>query len=180
MSSLSSSTRGDEVSSCFLGEGRYSWAVGPGQVDLSMPPPPPLNIEIDLKRSAIIIIDMQNNFCAPGGLTDQQGFDLTPERAPIAPLKAILPQLRSAGVPIIWLNWGNRPDRKNLPPTALYAFNRDGRGPGIGGTLPDGHGRILEKGSWSAAVTAAACRLRSRRAHRRRRTHRPPSAPAPC
>lgn len=91
---------------------------------------------------------MQNNFCAPGGLTDQQGFDLTPERAPIA----LLPQLRSAGVPGIWLNWGNRPDRKNLPPTALYAFNRDGREPGIGGTLPDGRGRILEKGSWSAAV----------------------------
>jgi nicotinamidase-related amidase len=144
-----------------LGAGRYSWAIGPGQVDLSMPPPTPLNatidamplsIEVDLRRSAMIVVDMQNNFCAPGGLSDHLGVDLTPERAPIPPLKATLPVMRSAEVPIIWLNWGNRPDRKNLPPVALYAFNRDGLGPGIGGALPDGRGRILEKGSWSAAI----------------------------
>ncbi len=132
-----------------------------GQVDLSRPPPPPLNvtiaaeplnIEVDLGRAAVIVVDMQNNFCAPGGLSDHRGVDLAPERAPIAPLKATLPALRAANVPVIWLNWGNRPDRKNLPPMALYAFDRDGSGSGIGGTLPHGRGPVLEKGSWSAAV----------------------------
>jgi nicotinamidase-related amidase len=144
-----------------LGVGRSPWTIGREVVDLSMPLPAPLiatihaepvNIEVDLRRSAIIIIDMQNNFCAPGGLTDQLGIDITPERAPIAPLKALLPSLRSAEVPVVWLNWGNRPDRKNMPPTALYAFNRDERSPGIGGPLSGGRGRVLEKGSWSAAV----------------------------
>ena len=161
MSSLLQSEPTDEQAPRVLGAGRYSWAIGPAQVDLSMPPLPPLNvgidaspldIEVDLRRSAVIVVDMQNNFCAPGGLTDQLGLDLTPERAPIAPLRRLLPLLRLADVPVIWLNWGNRPDRKNLPPMALYAFNRDGRGPGIGGALTDGRGRILEKGSWSAAV----------------------------
>ena len=144
-----------------LGAGRYAWAVAPGQVDLSMRPAPPLiasiaaepaSIEVDLRRSAIIVVDMQNNFCAPGGLTDQQGLDLGPERAPIQPLRLTLPLFRARGVPVIWLNWGNRPDRKNLPPMALYAFDRDGRGIGIGDSLAGGRGRILEKGSWSAAV----------------------------
>jgi nicotinamidase-related amidase len=150
-----------EQSRRVLGAGRNSWVIGKGLVDLSMPLPKPLmatmraeplNIEVDLRRSAIIIIDMQNNFCAPGGLTDQLGIDITPDRAPIGPLKALLPSLRSVEVPIIWLNWGNRPDRKNMPPAALYAFNCDERSPGIGGSLPGGRGRVLEKGSWSAAV----------------------------
>ena len=96
----------------------------------------PQNITIDLARSAMIVVDMQNDFCAPGGWVDWLGADLSPERAPIKPLQRSLPALRANGVPIIWLNWGNRPDRKNLPPTILYVFNPDGNGIGIGGELP--------------------------------------------
>jgi nicotinamidase-related amidase len=100
----------------------------------------------------MIVVDMQNDFCAPGGWVDWLGADLSPERAPIKPLQAILPALRANGVPIIWLNWGNRPDRKNLPPTILYVFNPDGNGIGIGGELPGNGAHLLEKDSWSAAV----------------------------
>ena len=144
-----------------LGTGAYAWHVAPGHADLSMAPPPPLRatidaepqtITVDLRRSAIVVVDMQNDFCAPGGWVDWLGADLSPERAPIAPLQAILPVLRGAGVPVIWLNWGNRPDRKNLPPTTLYVFNPDGRGIGIGGALPSNGARVLEKDSWAAAV----------------------------
>jgi len=144
-----------------LGTGGYVWRVSPTHVDLAMPPPPPLvtkiaaepqHITVDLRRSAIIIVDMQNDFCAPGGWADHLGADLTPDRAPIGPLQALLPALRAVGVPVVWLNWGNRPDRKNLPPTTLYVFNPDGKGLGIGGVLPGNGAHVLEKGSWSAAV----------------------------
>ena len=144
-----------------LGTGRYAWRVSPTHVDLAMPPPPPLiatitgepqAVTLDLRRAAIIIVDMQNDFCTPGGWADHIGADLGPERAPIAPLRALLPVLRAAGVPVIWLNWGNRPDRMNLPPTTLYVFNPDGNGLGIGGALPGSGAHVLEKDSWSAAV----------------------------
>lgn len=143
-----------------LGTGGYSWRVSPTHVDLAAPPPPPLlatiaagtqSITLDLRRTAMLVVDMQNDFCAPGGWADHIGADLTPERAPIEPLRALLPVLRERGVPIVWVNWGNRPDRKNLPPTTLYVFNPDGNGLGIGGALPNG-ARVLEKDSWSAAV----------------------------
>ena len=123
---------GRDVESVRLGTGAYAWKVSPSHVDLSMPAKEPLpatisaepqNITIDLARSAMIVVDMQNDFCAPGGWVDWLGADLSPERAPIKPLQAILPALRANGVPIIWLNWGNRPDCKNLPPTILYVFN---------------------------------------------------------
>jgi nicotinamidase-related amidase len=150
-----------DLDSTSLGAGAYVWKVGPTHVDLSTParePRPatitaqPQNITVDLSRSAMIVVDMQNDFCAPGGWVDWLGADLTPERAPIKPLQAILPALRANGVPIVWLNWGNRPDRMNLPPTTLYVFNPDGNGIGIGGALPGNGARLLEKDSWSAAV----------------------------
>ncbi|GGC54215.1 cysteine hydrolase family protein [Chelatococcus reniformis] len=143
-----------------LGTGAYAWKVSPTHVDLSMPPPVPLpatiaaepqTITVDLARSAMIVVDMQNDFCAPGGWVDWLGADLSPERAPIKPLQRLLPALRARGVPIIWLNWGNRADRKNLPPTTLYVFNPDGNGIGLGEPLPNGS-LLLEKDSWSAAV----------------------------
>jgi nicotinamidase-related amidase len=144
-----------------LGVGPYAWKVSPTHVNLGMEPVParmaaitaePQNITIDLSRSAMIVVDMQNDFCAPGGWCDYLGADLTPERAPIKPLQALLPTLRKAGVPIVWLNWGNRPDLMNLPPTTLYVFNPDGNGIGLGGPLPGNGAHLLEKDSWSAAV----------------------------
>jgi nicotinamidase-related amidase len=144
-----------------LGTGAYVWKVSPDHVDLSMPPPPPVRatiaaepqtITVDLARSAMVVVDMQNDFCAPGGWVDWLGGDLSPERAPIKPLQRLLPALRTVGVPIIWLNWGNRPDRMNLPPTTLYVFNPDGKGIGIGQPLPGSGAHLLEKDSWSAAV----------------------------
>ena len=153
--------QGRDLDSSRLGTGAYAWAVSPGHVDFTMDraaPKPvtvaadPQSVTLDMSRAAIIVVDMQNDFCAPTGLVDHLRADLAPVQAPIKPLQTILPVLRGAGVPVIWLNWGNRPDRKNLPPTTLFVFNPDCHGFGIGGVLP-GHGsHVLEKGSWSAAV----------------------------
>src|ERR1700712_3906196 len=97
MSSLFEPAETAEKPEHVLGAGRNSWAIAHGQVDLSTTPTPPLiamieaeplSIEVDLRRSAVIVVDMQNNFCAPGGLVDHLGGDLAPERAPIAPLAA--------------------------------------------------------------------------------------------
>ena len=152
---------GRDVESSRLGTGRYAWTVSPDHVDLSMSAPAPVpatikaepqDITIDLSRTAMVVVDMQNDFCAPGGWCDYLGADLTPERAPIKPLQALLPVLRAANVPVIWVNWGNRPDKMNLPPTTLFVFNPDGNGIGIGGPLPGNGAHLLEKDSWSAAV----------------------------
>jgi biuret amidohydrolase len=144
-----------------VGSGRNSWSASPERISLATVraaarpigiAASPIAIELDLSRTAVIVVDMQNAFCAPGGLSDINGFDLAPVRAPIAPLNTLLPALRSAAVPVIWLNWGNRPDRLNMPPMALHAFDRDGHGRGIGGELPGGKGAVLIKDSWSAAI----------------------------
>jgi nicotinamidase-related amidase len=117
----------------------------------------PQNIVFDLSRTALLVIDMQNDFCHPQGWLASIGVDVIPARQPIKPLQNALPFLRDAGVPIVWLNWGNRPDQLNLSPSALHVYNPDGRTPGLGAALPGvpcdaTQNHVLEAGSWGAAV----------------------------
>jgi len=139
----------------------YRWMVDAGHVDMSQPHPDPRpltiqaapqRVTVDLGRTAMIVIDMQNDFCARGGWVDHLGFDVTPDRAPIAPLVRLLPSLREAGVQIIWVNWGNRPDLMNMAPNQLHLYKPTGQGIGLGDPLPKSGARVLEKDSWAAAV----------------------------
>ena len=144
-----------------LGPSRLNrWQVSKGRVDMvrAQPAPRPLAVKdrgreivFDLNRTAIIVVDMQNDFCHPDGWLAGIGVDVSPARAPINPLQRLLPGLRSAQVPVIWLNWGNRADKANLPPSTLHVYKPTGRETGIGDPLPNG-ANVLEKGSWAAAV----------------------------
>lgn len=98
-----------------------------------------------------MVIDLQNDFCHPNGWLASIGVDVTPAQAPIPALLAGVPALRLAGVPVIWLNWGNRPDRANLPPNVVHVYDPDGTGRGIGSSDPTGH-PVLQRGSWGAAL----------------------------
>ncbi|MEO1103575.1 MAG: isochorismatase family cysteine hydrolase [Pseudomonadota bacterium] len=112
----------------------------------------PKPITFDLSRSAVIVIDMQNDFCHPDGWLARIGVDVTPARAPIGRLQALLPAVRGASVPVVWVNWGNRPDLANISPALRHVFDPAGAGSGLGAsTGPDG-AKVLTKDSWSAAV----------------------------
>src|SRR5258708_12134928 len=111
---------------------RNRWSVSETCADLVRQPAPPRPITVqaegklvtfDLARTAIIIVDMQNDFCHPDGWLAHLGVDVTPVRAPIAPLQALLPVLRSHDVPVIWLNWGNPPAHLNHTPTSLPFYH---------------------------------------------------------
>jgi len=115
----------------------------------------PQAVELDLAATAIVVVDMQNDFCHPDGWLASIGVDVSGATAPVAPLRRLLPRLRRADVPVVWLNWGNRPDRLNLSPALLHVYDLDGASVGLGGRLPRGSlrgERVLEKGSRSAAI----------------------------
>jgi biuret amidohydrolase len=145
-----------------LGTARANqWQVSSTHADLVRAPvkPRPLTlaadnriITFDLARTAIIVIDMQNDFCHSEGWLAHIGVDVSAARTPIAPLSELLPVLRLASVPVIWLNWGNRPDRLNLSPALLHVYNPTGAGVGLGDPLPVNGARVLEYGSWAAAI----------------------------
>ncbi|MDF1732032.1 MAG: cysteine hydrolase [Minwuia sp.] len=145
-----------------LGSGRtYRWNATPERIDMAMKSPDPVpldlptapqSVTVDLLRTAIVVIDMQNDFCSPGGWVDHIGADYVPDRAPIEPLQALLPELRDAGVPVIWVNWGNRPDLANMPPNQIHLYKPAGTGVGLGDPLPSNGAPVLQKDSWAADV----------------------------
>lgn len=137
------------------------WRVCETHADLvrqQRPPVPlalaaqPKAITIDRARTGLIIVDMQNDFCHADGWLASIGVSIESCRAPIAPLTELLPRLRLAGVPIIWVNWGTRPDRLNLSPALRHVYDPTGNGPGLGDKLPRTGSRVLQAGSWSAAI----------------------------
>jgi nicotinamidase-related amidase len=115
-------------------------------------PATPQQVTFDLRRSALVVIDMQNDFCHADGWLASIGVDTAPARAPIAPLQALLPAWRQAGARVVWLNWGNRPDQLNLSPALLHVYKPTGRGVGLGDPLPGRGAPVLQAGSWAAAV----------------------------
>jgi len=153
-------TRGSKAPRRF-GAGGEVWEVDEAHVDMTAgsAEPRPVRLETDgqavtfnLRRSALVVIDMQNDFCAEGGWSHHKGADLSIDRAPIAPLSKLLPVARAASMPVIWVNWGTRPDLLNLAPNLLQAFNPTGAGIGMGDPLPGSGSHVLQKDSWSAAV----------------------------
>jgi nicotinamidase-related amidase len=145
-----------------LGSARgHHWRVDAEHVDMSTPLPAPKlltvhaepqTVTVDLHRTALVVIDMQNDFCAKGGWVDHLGLDYTPDRTPIEPLRRLVPALRGAGAHIVWVNWGNRPDLANMPPNQIHLYKPHGQGVGLGDPLPGSGARVLEKDSWAAAI----------------------------
>lgn len=144
-----------------LGVAPNAWKVDAKIADITRSPiaPQPVTLEtetktlrLDLAKAAMLVIDMQNDFCHPDGWLAHIGVDVTPARTPINPLKNLLPKLRSHAVPIIWINWGNRPDLLNISAASRHVYNPTGDGVGLGDPLPKNGAPVLMAGSWAAAV----------------------------
>ncbi|MGA9378122.1 MAG: cysteine hydrolase family protein [Phormidium sp.] len=144
-----------------LGVAPNAWTINAEIADITRPPLDPKlitlptetkTLHLDLAKTAILVIDMQNDFCHPDGWLAHIGVDVTPARTPINPLKHFLPELRKANVPIIWLNWGNRPDLLNISAGLRHVYNSTGDAVGLGDPLPKNGAKVLIAGSWAAAV----------------------------
>ena len=82
-----------------------------GVVSLDAKPEP---VSIDPAKTAIIVVDMENDFAAKGGMFDRAGIDIAGAQRVIAPIAKVLAAGRQAGIRVIYLKMRFRPDLSDL------------------------------------------------------------------
>ena len=102
----------------------------------------PFDGDLRPENTTLIVIDMQTDFCAPGGYVDKMGYDLSLTRGPIGPISTVLDAMRAKGYGVIHTREGHRPDLADLPANKRWRSRQMGAGIGDPGPC----GKILIRG----------------------------------
>lgn len=97
-----------------------------------------------MQRAALVIIDMQRDFCCQGGYADRAGLDIAALSRPIAPIARLADRFRAARLPIIYTREGHRDDLADCAPAKLRRSTEAGAPIGSAGPL----GRALIRGEY--------------------------------
>ncbi len=116
-------------------------------------PAEPAPISLDLDRTALLVVDMQNAFASPGGMLDLAGIDVRPAADVVANARLVCEAARRAGVPVVYLTIGyppdlstaGGPDSPNLQKELALCLMRE---------RPELRGKLLTFGTWDFQIVA--------------------------
>ncbi len=126
-------------------------ATAYGTITVEARPEP---ITIDRARTAALVVDMQNDFGAKGGMFDRAGIDISITRSAIEPTTRALASVRRAGIPVVYLKHGHRPDLSDLgAPDSPHRIKHLPMAVGAAVTTPDGReSRVLIRDTWNTDI----------------------------
>ena len=116
----------------------------------------PEPITIQVPQTAVIVVDMQNDFGAKGGMFDRAGLDISMIQRAVLPISNVLASARQHGVKIVYLKMGFRPDLSDLGIVDSPNRTRHLRfGVGQRISAPDStEGRILIRDTWNTDIVS--------------------------
>ena len=97
---------------------------------------------LEPSETALLIIDMQRDFCDAGGYIASMGYDISPARGIIPNVRRVRDAVAAWGGSIVLTREGHRPDFSDLPPLKAWRSRLGGVEVGARGPL----GRILVRG----------------------------------
>ena len=111
----------------------------------------PEPVEVELDRSAIVVVDMQNAFASKGSTLDIAGLDLSDAAGVVRAIGQVIAAGRTAGVPIVFLQMGYKPDLSNAGGTRSPNYHKE-LAMHLMNSKPELKGQLLTEGSWDFAV----------------------------
>jgi ureidoacrylate peracid hydrolase len=117
----------------------------------------PESAAVDLARTAVLVIDMQNDFGATGGMFERAGIDIAAIQAAAVATGPVLRAARQAGIPVVYLKMEHEPDLSDVGPADGPHWIKH-RPVGVGDIVlaPDGsESRILVRGTWNTDILDA-------------------------
>ena len=114
----------------------------------------PESIQVDIGKCAVLVIDMQNDFGAKGGMFDRAGIDISPIEQAVAPTMRALAAARSAAIPIVYLKMQHTADLANAGrPNAPHWIKHRPLAVGETTASPDGRpSRVLVEDTWNTEI----------------------------
>ena len=121
------------------------------KVELQTQPEP---LGINPQQTALIVVDMQNDFGAKGGMFDRAGIDIEPIRAIVPTVAKTIAAARSAGIKVVYLRMGFHPDLSDIGPHDAPNYLKHHRlHVGEPNIAPDGTAsRILIRDTWDTDI----------------------------
>ena len=111
----------------------------------------PEAVEVDLARSAVVVVDMQNAFASKGGMLDIAGADISDAPRVVRTIKAILDAARRAGVLVVYVQMGYKPDLSNSGGPDSPNFHKE-LAMRLMNCRPELKGKLLTEGTWDFAI----------------------------
>ena len=111
----------------------------------------PNPLEVDFKKSAIVVVDMQNAFASKGGMLDIAGVDITDASRLIRTIRSVLDTARESSVAVVYLRMAYKPDLSDSGGPTSPNFHKE-----LAMTLmcsrPELKGKVLTEGTWDAEI----------------------------
>ena len=111
----------------------------------------PETLEVDAAKSAVVVVDMQNAFASKGGLLDIAGVDISGAACVVRKIAAMLDATRAAGIPVVYLQMGYKPDQSNSGGPNSPNWHKE-LGMNLMNRRPELKGKLITEGTWDFEI----------------------------
>jgi ureidoacrylate peracid hydrolase len=111
----------------------------------------PNPLTVDFKKSAIVVVDMQNAFASKGGMLDIAGVDITDASRVIRVIGSVVEAARHIAVAVVYLRMAYKPDLSDSGGPNSPNFHKE-LAMSLMCSRPELKGKVLTEGTWDAEI----------------------------